>query len=115
MPVKTTIKGNQGVRFVKYDLIKVRNLVVRYFIKEELPFWHVESDGFRELMNGIETRFNPPSRDTLQKDCMKLYEEEKLKLKKVLSGKRVCITTDTWTSLQNLNYIVVTVSFIDHD
>jgi hypothetical protein len=46
-------------------------------------------------MNGIEPRFNPPSRNALQKDCMKLYEEEKLKLKKVLSGKRVCITTDT--------------------
>jgi hypothetical protein len=98
MPVKTIIEGlegNQGIGFVKYDPIKVRNLVVRYFIKEELPFTHVESDGFRELMNGIEPRFNPPSRNTLQKDCMKLYEEEKLKLKKVLSGKRVCITTDT--------------------
>jgi hypothetical protein len=100
---------------VKYDPIKVRNLVVRYFIKEELPFRHVESDGFKELMNGIEPRFNPPSRNTLQKDCMKLYEEEKLKLKKVLSGKRVCITTYTWTSFQILNYMVVTTSFIDHD
>jgi hypothetical protein len=115
MPVKNTIEGNQGVGFVKYDPIKVRNLVVRYFIKEELPFRHVESDGFRELMNGIEPRFNPPSRNTLQKDRIKLYEEEKLKLKKVLSGKRVCITIDTWTSLQNLNYMVVTASFVDHD
>jgi hypothetical protein len=115
MPVRTTIEGNQGVGFLKYDPIKIKNLVVWYFIKEELPFRHVESDGFRELMNGIEPRFNAPSPNTLQKDCMKLYEEEKLKLKKVLSGKRVCITTDTWTSLQNLNYMVVTASFIDHD
>ena len=83
MLVKTTIKGNQGVGFVKYDPIKIRNLVVRYFIKEELPFRHVKSDGFRELMNGIEARFNVPSHNTLQKDCMKLCEEEKLKLENV--------------------------------
>jgi hypothetical protein len=67
--------------FVKYDLIKIRKLVVQYFIKEELPFRRVESCGFRELMNGIEPRFNLPCRITLQKDCMELYEEEKLKLK----------------------------------
>jgi hypothetical protein len=99
--------------FVKYDPIKIRKLVVQYIIKEELPFRHVESCGFRELMNGIEPRFNLPCRITLQKDCMKLYEEEKLKLKVSLKGKRICITTDTWTSLQNLNYMVVTASYID--
>jgi hypothetical protein len=81
--------------FVKYDPIKIRKLVVQYFIMEEFPFRHVESRGFRELMNGIESRFNLPCRITLQKDCMKLYEEEKLKLKASLRGKRICITTDT--------------------
>jgi hypothetical protein len=91
--------------FVKYDPIKIRKLVVQYFIKEELPFRQVESCGFRELLNGIESRFNLPCRITLQKDCIKLYEEEKLKLKASLKGKRICITTDTWTSIQNLNYI----------
>jgi hypothetical protein len=54
--------------FVKYDPIKVRKLVVQYFINEELPFRHVESGGFRELMNEIEPRFNLPCRITLQKD-----------------------------------------------
>jgi hypothetical protein len=53
--------------FVKYDPINIRKLVVQNFISEELPFRHVESDGFRELMNGIEPRFNLPCRVTLQK------------------------------------------------
>jgi hypothetical protein len=100
---------------VKYDPIKVRKLIVQYFIKEELSFRRVESDGFRKLMNGIEPRFNLPCRITLQKDCMKLYEEEKLNLKALLRGKRICITNNTWISLQNLNYMVVTASFIDFD
>jgi hypothetical protein len=101
--------------FVKYDPIKVRKLVIQYFIKEELPFRHVESSRFKELMNGIEPKFNLPCHITLQKDCMKLSEEEKLILKAFLSGKRICFTTDTWTSVQNLNYIVVTASCIDYD
>jgi hypothetical protein len=57
---------------VKYDSSNVRNLIVRYFIKNELPFRHVESDEFRELMNVVKPMFKLPSRNTLQKYCMKL-------------------------------------------
>jgi hypothetical protein len=99
--------------FVKYDPIKIRKLVVLYFINEELPFRHMESCGFRELIDVIKPTFNLPYRIALQKDCMNLYEEEKLKLKAYLRGKRICITTDTCTSLPNLNYMVVTASYID--
>jgi hypothetical protein len=45
--------NSNQLRFVKYDPIKVRKLVVQYFINEELPFRHVKSDGFRKLMNEI--------------------------------------------------------------
>jgi len=117
MSFKKSVEDSSGnqMRFIKYDSNNVRNLVVWYFIKSKLPFRHVKNDGFRELMNGIEPRFKVPCCITLQKDCMKLYEEEKFRLKAFLSGKSVCITTDTWTSLQNINYICVTVSFIDSD
>jgi hypothetical protein len=124
MPLKITTKDSQAtstitnqleVGFVKYDSSNVMNLVVRYFIKEKLPFRYVESDELRELMNGVEPRFKLSSCNILQRDCIKLYEEGKLKLKKFLSSKRVCITTDTWKYLQNLNYMVVTVGFIDYN
>jgi hypothetical protein len=36
-------------------------------------------------------------------------------MKASLSCQRVCLITDTWTSLQNLNYICVTTHFIDCD
>jgi len=111
----STNSNTNQLGFMKYDPIKIRKLIVQYFIKEELSFRHADSDGFRELMNGIEPRFNLPCRITLQKDCMKLYEEVKLNLRAFLRGKRICITTDTWTSLQSLNYMVVTANFIDSD
>jgi hypothetical protein len=33
----------------------------------------------------------------------------------LMSGKRICLITDTWTSIQNLNYMCVTAYFIDCD
>ncbi|KAG2711774.1 hypothetical protein I3760_04G092600 [Carya illinoinensis] len=46
---------------------------------------------------------------------MKLYEVEKGKLKKVFrdGGMRISLMTDTWTSVQNLNYMCLTAHFID--
>lgn len=119
MSFKKTADGTSSTSpqmgFLKFDPDKIRSAIVRYFIKCELSFKHVESEGFKEFVNVLEPRCKTPSRMTLQRDCMKLYGEEKLKLKALLSGQRVCLTTDTWTSLQNLNYMCITVHFIDSD
>jgi hypothetical protein len=101
--------------FKRYDSKILRNGLAEYFIESEMPFRHVDSHSFRKLVNLVEPRFNVPSRNTLQKDCLKVYEREKLVLKSVLRRKRICITTDTWTSIQNLNYMCVTTHFIDGD
>jgi hypothetical protein len=94
---------------------KLRDLLVRYFIESGIPFTHVESEVFKALMNELKPRFKLPCHVTIQKDCIKLYMEEKLKLKALLNGQRVCLTTNTWTSLHNLNYMCVTAHFIDSD
>ena len=51
------------------------------------------------------------------RDCLQLYmmEKEKLKYMFVSSSQRVCLTTDTWTSIQNLTYMSLTAHFIDKD
>jgi hypothetical protein len=89
--------------------------LAEYVIESETPFRHVESHLFIKWKNLVESRFKLPCRIILQKDCMKVYKREKLALKNVLCGKRVCITTDTWTSIQKLNYMCVTAHFIDRD
>jgi len=111
--IGTTPAGNPDHVLMEED--EVRAMIVRYFIECELPFKHVETEGFKELINAVAPWFKVPCRVTIQRDCMKLYMEEKLKLKALLSGQRVCLTTDTWTSLQNLNYVCVTAHFIDCD
>lgn len=48
---------------------------------------------------------------------MDLYQSEKGKMMSIFEkhANRVSVTTDTWTSIQNINYMVVTAHFMDDD
>uniref|UniRef100_A0A9I9EIR0 HAT C-terminal dimerisation domain-containing protein n=1 Tax=Cucumis melo TaxID=3656 RepID=A0A9I9EIR0_CUCME len=94
-----------------------RKMLARMVILDELPFKFVESEGFHQFCRALNPKFVIPSRVTVAKDCFQMYMKEKKKLKNALtrSGQRVCLTTDTWTSVQNINYMVITAHFIDDD
>jgi len=86
-------------------------------IVDKLPFKFVEGEGFHDFMKTVESRFKIPSRYTVMKNCMKIFisDKEKLRAMFLTTWARVCLTTDTWTSVHNLNYICVTCHFIDGD
>ena len=46
---------------------------------------------------------------------MKIYSSEVDILRRAFVGQQVCVAMDTWTSIQNLNYMIVTTHFIDSD
>jgi hypothetical protein len=85
--------------------------------KDELPFRFVEGEGFQDFMKTVEPRFLIPSRYTMMRDCVRLFMSEKENLRAMFKTTvvRVCLTTDTWTSVQKLNYMVITSHFIDSD
>lgn len=99
----------------KFDKEDCRKTVAMYFILNEVPFREVESYGFHLLCDKLCLRFGPPSRRTLVRDIYQLYLAEKAALKNmfIASKYRVSITTDTWTSIQNFNYMVVTAHWVD--
>ena len=94
---------------------KAREYLAKYIVLDELPFRHVEGEGFRQYSHYMNPKFNPPSRITIARDIYNLYMDEKKKLKSMMSSERVCLTTDTWTSIQNINYMCVTSHWIDED
>ncbi|CAK8538383.1 unnamed protein product [Lathyrus sativus] len=57
------------------------------------------------FMKEAQPRFKIPSRVTVARDYLCLYFDEKEKLKSMLSANKqmVSLTTDTWTSIQNMN------------
>ena len=93
-----------------------RKVLSKLVIKNELPFRFVETEGFIEFLQVIQPKWlKIPSRITVARDILSHYESEKKMLKSMLKGQRFCLTTDTWTSVQNLNYMCLTGHFIDAD
>jgi hypothetical protein len=84
-------------------------------IVDEMPFSIVDRMGFEKLFKVLKPRFRLPSHYTLMRDCVKLYMQTKgtMKTKFLKTGQRVCLTTATWTSIQNMNYMCITGHFID--
>jgi hypothetical protein len=115
MSVGDGFVGNMVI--AKYNATKIRLAIAKMIIKAELPLWFVKTEAFQEFMNTIEPRFQVPYRYTVMKDCVKLFmfENEKLMAMFMTTDARVCLTTDTWTSVQKLNYIAITSHFIDSD
>ena len=84
-------------------------------IRDELPFRVVKGEGFKDYSHLLEPRFVIPSRITVWRDCMKLFMESKKLLKNHLKNERLCLTTDTWSSVHNYNYMCLTTHWIDQD
>ncbi|MFS7922886.1 putative HAT dimerization domain, ribonuclease H-like superfamily, hAT-like transposase, RNase-H [Helianthus anomalus] len=60
--------------------------------------------------------FNKISRASARQDCISSYDIGRKRIQKLLNTvSRVSITTDMWTSVQNIHYMVVTCHFVDSD
>jgi hypothetical protein len=83
------------LKAIGYDYDECRKALVKMVIIDELPFNFVEGKEFRLFSRTLQPRFDIPSRFTVMRDCLKLYVEEKERLKRALKGQRLCLTTDT--------------------
>ena len=96
---------------------EARESIAKIIIIDELPFRFVENVGFRQMMYVCCPALNMSSRITNARDIYHLYVDGRVKWKEYLvhACQRVCVTTDTWTSLQRINYMCITGHFIDND
>nr|KJB39155.1 hypothetical protein B456_007G001000 [Gossypium raimondii] len=95
------VEGREGnLSTWRFDQEACRKGLAQMIVIDELPF-----------------KFHIPSRTTMTRDVYELYLDERIKIKQLLrsSCSRVCLTTDTWTSLQRVNYLCITAHFIDND
>ena len=86
-------------------------------IVDELPFTYVGREGFRDLCKTMHPNFGVPSSYAITRDCYALFIDKRKKLKCFFQkfSSRICFTTSTWTSGQNLSYMCLTAHFIDDD
>lgn len=94
-----------------------KDALSRMIIMDKLPFRIVECEGFRNFFLLLHPNLIIPSCETVITDCFQLYDEEMEGLQRMLVEKeqRVCLTAETWTSMQALDYMALTAHFIDDD
>ena len=105
--------GSNVLVVANYSEERIRLALARMIIIDELPFKFVERQGLQEFMEIVEPRFPIPHRTTIAKAFMKLYSSEVDILRRTIVGQWVCVTMDTWISIQNLNYMVFIAHFTD--
>ena len=113
---QTQLTFNQSTNWV-YSQEKSRMDLVNMIIGDELSFQFSEHSGFLTFVKGLRPNFKVCSADTIRRDTLKLYQDKKTSIRNILqnvSG-RISLTTDVWTSQQQLSYSSVTVHFIDKD
>ena len=101
----------------QFDQVKVRNNLARITILHEYPISIVDHIGFREFVASLQPLFKLVSRNTLKSDILKIYDNEREKVLKMMdkNGSRIAITTNMWTSSnKKRGFMVITAHFIDH-
>ena len=106
--IKTeTGNGSNNLLAIAYNKEACRKTLAKMVVLDEMPFMTVEGEGFRQFCQVLQPKFPPPSRMTVARDILELFLEERAKLKIELKKncQRLCLTTDGWTSLQNICYV----------
>lgn len=99
-----------------FDQQVARKDLAEMIILHEYPLSMVDHAGFRKYSSSLQPLFKCPSRNTLKSDITSIYDQEKLKMLKILekNDSRVAITSDMWTSSnQKKGFMAITVHFID--
>lgn len=58
----------------------IRKAIAEFIIIDQQPFRVVEGEGFKRLMAKALPKFQLPSRVTVARHCLRIYQEEKKKL-----------------------------------
>ena len=87
-----------SMKLVDFNQEQTLMTLAKMIIIDELAFKFVENEGFRKFMEDAQPKFKIPSRVTIARYCMHVFNDEKEKLKHVLSANKqmVSLTTDTW-------------------
>ncbi|KAM7500817.1 hypothetical protein LguiA_025231 [Lonicera macranthoides] len=108
-------EGGVNLTATSFSVEACQIALAKMIIIDELSFKFFENEGFKLFMGVPQPKLIIPSRTTIARDCLKLYGDEKKKLKHFIHGRRLSLTTDTWTSVQNINYMCLTAHFIDEE
>ncbi|XP_045797582.1 zinc finger BED domain-containing protein DAYSLEEPER-like [Trifolium pratense] len=114
MPIISEGREEWGIG--NYNPENVKKLIAEAIIMHDYPLSIVDHVGLRRVFVALQPLFKVPTRNTIKKEVLKIYDFEKKCAMKMLDNHqgRVAITTDMWTaSNQKKGYMAVTAHYID--
>ncbi|CAN1183098.1 Putative AC transposase [Linum perenne] len=110
-------KGKIELVATAYNADVSRKELATAVLMHEYPLSIVEHLHFKRFCYSLQPLFNVPSRNTLKRDMMRLYCDERAKIQRFIDSTKgkVAITTDMWTaSNQRKGYMAVTAHYLDN-
>ncbi|KAK0153071.1 Zinc finger BED domain-containing protein 1 [Merluccius polli] len=93
----------------------ITDKLTRFICKDMRPINISQGSGFKDFVHELEPRYTIPSRATITDRVVKLYDTTKDNIIQMISGQKVALTTDGWTSLATEAYVTVTADFINEE
>ncbi|CAN1815408.1 Putative AC transposase [Linum perenne] len=110
-------KGKTELVATAYNPDVSRKELAIAVVMHEYPMSIVDHLHFKRFCYSLQPMFSVPSRNTLKKDVMGLFCDERVRIQKLIDSNlgRVAVTTDMWTaSNQRKGYMAVTAHYIDN-
>ncbi|KAJ6826194.1 zinc finger BED domain-containing protein RICESLEEPER 2-like [Iris pallida] len=111
--------GNDGIEGSNFDQEMSRKDLARMVVFHGYPFTIVRHAGFRTFVKNLQPQFKLIPDDVVRDDCMKIYEDGRVKLRDLLEKLpcRVSLTVDMWRSREDAveDYMCLTCHYVDND
>ncbi|CAB5349096.1 unnamed protein product [Rhizophagus irregularis] len=101
-------------RFTQTDF---RKFLTGWIIADDQPFTTTENIHFRNMVKVLNSDALVPKADTIKKDVMESFEEERKKRKILFQNipGRISFALDAWTSINGYGFLAITVHWITKD
>ncbi|XP_008792782.2 zinc finger BED domain-containing protein RICESLEEPER 1-like isoform X1 [Phoenix dactylifera] len=109
--------GAPGLEHPQFDQELSRQDLARMIVLHGYPFSIVHHVGFRTFVRNLQPQFKLASCDMVKADCMKVYENARLRLQELLDKLlcRVTLMVDMWRSSEGLEYVCLTCHYVDDE
>ncbi|CAN0918930.1 Zinc finger BED domain-containing protein RICESLEEPER 2 [Linum grandiflorum] len=110
-------KGKKDLLASAFDASFSRKELAVAIIMHEYPLLMVDHLYFKRFVCSLQPMSSVPSRNTMKREILGVYESERNKIQKTIDENRgrIAITTDMWTaSNQKKGYMAVTAHYIDN-
>ena len=81
-----------SMKLVDFNQEQTLIALAKMIIIDQLALMFVENEGFRKFMEDAQPNFKIPSRVTIARYCMHVFNDEKEKLKHVLSANKQMVS-----------------------